>query len=218
MEGVTGLLLAAGLGQRMGLGPKALLKKEGVSLLERGVASLQPWCDAVVVVLPDSALVSAWQSVFAEQVQLVVGGALRQESVQIGVRMATGATLLVHDVVRPNVPDAVFERVMAADRGAQAVVPVVPRPVRDSLARVQGGSLLEMVPRDGLVAIQTPQRYQADALKEVLDHAQQQGWQSHSLPELFTRLNHKVITVEGAAEQVKLTYAQDWLAYVGEVD
>lgn len=52
---VAGLLLAAGSGSRFG-GPKALVRWEGRSLLERGVALLTDGgCDPVVVVLGASA-------------------------------------------------------------------------------------------------------------------------------------------------------------------
>jgi molybdenum cofactor guanylyltransferase len=50
-----GVLVAGGAGSRLGLGyPKALARLGGVTLLERGLATLGPLCDAVMVATPSA--------------------------------------------------------------------------------------------------------------------------------------------------------------------
>lgn len=50
--GTLGVLLAGGRGERLGLGPKALVELSGETLLERAHAALRPVCETIAVVAP----------------------------------------------------------------------------------------------------------------------------------------------------------------------
>ena len=66
--------------------------------------------------------------------------------------------VVVHDAARPLASLALYERVVTAVRnGADAAVPGLP--VSDTLKQVDGDVVVGTVPRDGIVAVQTPQAF-----------------------------------------------------------
>ena len=72
--------------------------------------------------------------------------------------------VLVHDAARPLVDDAILERVLGGlAEGVDGVVPGLP--LRDTIKRVERGVVVETIPRDELVAVQTPQAFLADRLR-----------------------------------------------------
>lgn len=99
---------------------------------------------------------------------VIAGGRTRSESSRRGLRAADprAEVVLVHDAARPLVAADLIRRVIrgAAERGA--AVPGVP--VSDTLKRVgAGGRVIRTVPREGLVAVQTPQGFSRRALDRI---------------------------------------------------
>src|SRR5262249_38270698 len=72
-----------------------------------------------------------------------------------------------HDAARPLVPEEVVERLLRAlSEGWDGVVPALP--LADTVKRVDGDEVAETLPRDKLVAVQTPQAFVASVLREAL--------------------------------------------------
>ena len=72
--------------------------------------------------------------------------------------------VVVHDAARPLATPASFAAVVAAvHAGADAAVPAIG--LADTVKRVDGHRVVETVPRDQLVAVQTPQAFRVDALR-----------------------------------------------------
>src|SRR5262249_45938676 len=151
---VGAIVVAAGRGDRFGA-PKQFLDLAGSRLVDRAVAACAAACDAVVLVLPAGV---AWDG--ASVHAAVGGGATRSESVRAGLAALppSADVVVVHDAARPLASRALFHAVIAAVRnGADAAVPALP--VADTLKRVDGARVTETVPRDDLVAVQTPQAF-----------------------------------------------------------
>ena len=158
--GVGAIVVAAGRGDRFGA-PKQFLELAGTRLVDRAVDACVDACDAVVVVLPADV---AWDGRPVHAA--VAGGATRSDSVRAGLAAlpATVDVVVVHDAARPLASRALFDAVIDAVRsGADAAVPALPVP--DTLKRVDGTRVTETVPRDDLVAVQTPQAFRVDALR-----------------------------------------------------
>jgi len=156
----TAIVVAAGGGTRFGA-PKQFADLDGVRLVDWAVAVADAACDDVVVVVPAG---HAWHG--APVHAAVPGGATRAESVRAGLAAlpAGSDVVVVHDAARPLARRSLFVAVIAAVRdGADAAVPAVPLP--DTVKRVDGTRVVETVPRDTLVAVQTPQAFRADALR-----------------------------------------------------
>lgn len=84
----------------------------------------------------------------------------------LGVLDAGTQFVLIHDAARPFAPPEVFERVLdALVAGQDAVIPVMP--VTDTIKVVRDGVVHSTPVRDELVAVQTPQGFRLDILKDA---------------------------------------------------
>lgn len=156
---------AAGSSQRMAGEDKLAAGVGGRPLLAWTLAALAAAreVERIVLVVPAARVPevrdAAWLP--AAVVEVVAGGARRQESVAAGVATLArlGAppdrVILVHDAARPLVDPALVARVAAAAHRHGAAIPVVP--VADTLKRIDGDRVRETVDRSDLAAAQTPQ-------------------------------------------------------------
>jgi len=75
--------------------------------------------------------------------------------------------IVVHDAARPVLPEEVLARVLTAlNEGWDGVVPGMP--IADTVKRVEGALIVETLPREELVAAQTPQAFLAPILRDAL--------------------------------------------------
>jgi 2-C-methyl-D-erythritol 4-phosphate cytidylyltransferase/2-C-methyl-D-erythritol 2,4-cyclodiphosphate synthase len=172
------VVVAAGSGQRLGQGiPKARVVCGDRTLLEHalGTAIGSGVATSIVVVIPDGdPVLSEVVSRAAGQhpgVLAVAGGATRSASVRMGLGALPADTgvVLVHDAARAFTPSEVFHRVTAAVvAGAAAVIPVLP--VIDTVKTVIGDIVSSTPDRAALRAVQTPQGFDAAALRAAHAH------------------------------------------------
>jgi len=194
------IVVAAGAGARFGTA-KQFARLGDVTVLDRAVGVARESCDGVVVVLPAG---KEWPP--PEGVRVAVGGATRSASVRAGlVGIPQDAdVVVVHDAARPLATRALFARVVAAVRaGADAAIPGVP--VADTVKRVRDHVVVETVPRDDLVAVQTPQAFRRGAL-EAAHATEGVGTDDAALVEAA---GGTVVVVEGETRNLKLTTAAD---------
>ncbi len=211
---VWAILVAAGRGERLGLEhPKAFAKLGEDPLLAEPLRRLEDsdWIDGIVVVAPpgweEPAILLAEELGCGKANACVAGGATRTDSVRAGLAEVppTALVVLVHDVARPLISDAVIERVLAPlSEGWDGAVPGIP--VADTLKRVgPDGAIEETVARDSLYAVQTPQAFVADALRR----AAASGAEATDCAGLVEAAGGRVKVVEGDPRLLKVTTADD---------
>jgi 2-C-methyl-D-erythritol 4-phosphate cytidylyltransferase len=172
---VWALLVAAGTGERLGEErPKAFVKLGELPLLAEPLRRLDEsdWVDAIVVAVPEGweepAILLAEELSASKVVAAVRGGATRAESVRAALAEVPEDALvvLVHDAARPLLTEDVLERVLAPlSEGWDGVVPGLP--LADTVKEVDGDRIVATVPREKLVAVQTPQAFVASKLREA---------------------------------------------------
>jgi 2-C-methyl-D-erythritol 4-phosphate cytidylyltransferase len=193
-------VVAAGGGTRFGAA-KQFVRLGGVSVVERAVAVASEATDSVVVVLPSDA---QWRA--QDPVRAVTGGETRSDSVRAGLAAVPDDTtiIVVHDAARPLATRALFALVIdAVQAGADGAIPVLP--IVDTVKRVDGSVVVETVPRDDLVVVQTPQAFRADVLRAA--HSERAlGTDDAALVEAA---GGKVVAVAGDPRNVKITVAYD---------
>jgi 2-C-methyl-D-erythritol 4-phosphate cytidylyltransferase len=163
------VIAAAGTGERLGAGgPKAFVELAGRPMLEwsldafRGASSID---EIVIAAPPDDQERAAEQGVVA-----VAGGAHRSESVANALALCGGEIVVVHDAARPLVTAGLIDAVvqeLAADEDAAGVIAATP--VTDTVKQASdGGQVERTLDRSGLWAVQTPQAFRADVLRDAL--------------------------------------------------
>jgi 2-C-methyl-D-erythritol 4-phosphate cytidylyltransferase len=170
------VIAAAGKGDRLANDrPKAFARLGDRPMLAESLERLDSsdWVDAIVIAVPEGweepAILLAEELGAGKVAQAVVGGASRAESVRRGVDEvpSEAAAVLVHDAARPLLPQSVIERVLEPlGEGWDGVVPALA--VADTIKRVERDAVSETLPREGLVAVQTPQAFVADTLRSAL--------------------------------------------------
>jgi 2-C-methyl-D-erythritol 4-phosphate cytidylyltransferase len=196
---------------------KIWLDVAGIPLLGRTLAAVAGagLFDSVTVVLPRG----AWDTVRGlagaagiDDLRLVEGGDRRQDSVRAGLEAAGGASLLcVHDAVRPLCPPSLFAAVVDAARRHGAATTAIP--VVDSVKRVRREAGLTLVAetldRAALVAVQTPQAFDAALLHRAHRAALRDRVTADDDCALVEHLGAPVAVVEGDPRNLKVTRPAD---------
>jgi 2-C-methyl-D-erythritol 4-phosphate cytidylyltransferase len=113
--------------------------------------------------------------------------------------------VVVHDAARPLVDDDVLGRLLGKlGEGVDGAVPAIP--LADTIKRVDGGVVVETLPREALVAVQTPQVFLADRLREAYAGDLTGATDCASLVE---RTGGRIGVVAGDPRLVKVTTAAD---------
>ncbi|MBF6332758.1 2-C-methyl-D-erythritol 4-phosphate cytidylyltransferase [Nocardia transvalensis] len=174
---VVALVPAAGQGVRLGESmPKAFVPVGGSPMLTVAVDGLiaSGVVDRIVIMVPAEWRAQAEALVHVNSrvpISVVTGGSERTDSVRAGLAAAPEAThVLVHDAARALTPPSLIARVVAELRaGSRAVVPGVP--VADTIKSVDSDGEVTGTPdRSVLRAVQTPQGFRAQLLREAYAH------------------------------------------------
>jgi 2-C-methyl-D-erythritol 4-phosphate cytidylyltransferase len=193
--------------------PKAFARLAGRPLLAESLErlDLSDWVDAIVVAAPaeweEPTILLAEEIVASKVAAVVTGGETRAESVRNALAEVPDDALvvLVHDAARPILVDDVLDRLLGRlAEGFDGVVPVLP--LSDTVKRVEGGGVVETVPRDDLVLVQTPQVFLADRLRSAYSGDVTGATDCASLVE---RTGGRVGVVPGDPRLVKVTTSDD---------
>lgn len=208
------IIVAGGSGTRFGgLIPKQFLPLAGLPVLMRTIDAFAALGGEIIVALPQ-AHQATWQQLCRQHGyhvphHVVAGGDTRFHSVKHALdsitAMEPGDLVAVHDGVRPMVSRDLITRVLEAARQGGGAIPVVL--VTDSIRQLDGSGGNHPVVRSSLRAVQTPQCFHLDALK-----------QAYSLPASDTvtddamqyeRLGRSVTLVDGDPRNIKITGPAD---------
>ncbi len=216
------VVLAGGSGTRVG-GPrnKVYLPLAGRSVISWSLNTFgsMPEVGAVVLVVRAADRSAAeWvldREIDHGPVELVTGGATRQESELAGLRhlasrIDAGAvdTVLIHDGARPLMTRTLAAGVLHAARRGGAVPGMRRGDV--AVAAPDGDGLVAMVP-EGCVAVQTPQGFPAGPLLEAYERAGRAGFAGTDTASCIERFAPALDTrwIAGDPGNIKITYAQD---------
>lgn len=207
------VVVAAGSGSRFG-GHKQFALLGGRPVGRWSVEACRSVAAGVVAVVP-RALVGDAVAASLGADAVVPGGPSRSASVRAGLAAVPeeAGVVVIHDAARPLAAPRLFEAAVGAVRaGASGAVCAVP--VSDTLKAVAAGMdagapvVERTVAREGLVAVQTPQAFDADTLRA----AHRGGGEATDDAALVEALGLAVWVVEGDPSNLKLTGPHD-LAY-----
>jgi 2-C-methyl-D-erythritol 4-phosphate cytidylyltransferase len=178
----TGVLLAGGVGQRVGHElPKQLIEVAGRTILEHSIAVFEsaPEIDEIVVLMTPGFADRVKEIVadggYRKVSQIVEGGASRTESTWRALR-ALGTqecNVLLHDAVRPLLEPRIITECVAALRTHEAVNVAIASSdtVLVAVPGVDGEVIGEVLDRSVLRRSQTPQCFRLSVIREAYERA-----------------------------------------------
>jgi 2-C-methyl-D-erythritol 4-phosphate cytidylyltransferase len=214
-ENLWTVVVAGGSGRRFGAPKQFAQLSETERVIDRSIAVARSVSAGVVVVLPAADLNAVPNNGEAPVPLIVVaGGDTRAESVRAGLEAVPHdvRVICVHDGARPFADAALYQRVVGAlnDQSVDAAIPGVA--VTDTIKQVRrdahGAKVVGTLARDSLVAVQTPQAFRAEVLRE----AHRRVGTDASLTDdamMVESLGHVVAVVEGDAINRKITHLDD---------
>lgn len=207
------IIVAAGKGRRFG-GLKQFMPFQGKPLFLHSLAAFEACRNIAEIVLavPRAKITYARRTVRNAGVTkvhtIVGGGARRQDSVKNALYAVsqTRGIVAVHDAVRPMVTVPMINKGIRLCRQHRAVVFGVP--VSDTMKYAKNHVILRTIPRNNVFAVQTPQFFKLDLLKQAFDH---RGTKHEFTDEaaLLESQGIKVHLFPGDPRNIKVTTEQD---------
>ncbi|HIK04304.1 MAG TPA: 2-C-methyl-D-erythritol 4-phosphate cytidylyltransferase [Trichormus sp. M33_DOE_039] len=211
------LIPAAGVGKRMGSQRnKLLLQVRSQSILAWTLLAAQAAQEITWIgIISQPTDWPEFKEILAnlqltKPVELIIGGATRQESVYNGLQaLPTEAQqVLIHDGARCLVTPDLFNACAQAIRQCSGLIAAVP--VKDTIKVVDGNGIIQSTPdRSYLWAAQTPQGFNVQLLKQCHAEGISQGWEVTDDAALFEKCGIEVQIVAGEETNLKITTPQD---------
>lgn len=210
---VCAVIVCAGKGERTGLSYNKILYAVGsetvldLTLQKFIGANLT---DIVLVCSPcDADAVTAIASAYPIDCRVVYGGDTRKDSVYNGLKAASelfcGAThVVIHDGARPFVSSELIALCAQTSLNHGSAIAAVP--CTDTVRRVNG-SKSDIVPRDELYCVQTPQAFELKSLLSA--YALADGGDYTDDSQIYELCGKDAVLVRGEYSNIKITTAAD---------
>ncbi len=211
------IIAAGGRGIRLGSPiPKFELELSGKPLFLYSLEAFEaaPSIESMVLVVPrerigDWAVGRLHRLGITKLSATVEGGATRRESVGRGLRAieSRSGVVVVHDAARPLVTAELVQRACEVPEGADGVITALA--VTDTVKEVDGLTVTATLDRERLVAVQTPQAFRIDALREAHAAAERDRFEGTDDASLVERIGGRVVVIDGSRDNIKVTYGED---------
>ena len=151
----------------------------------------------------------AGQAGVEKPVEIVPGGAERQDSVAEGLKAAgpDADVVAIHDAARPLVRPSEIDAVVAAARESGAAV--LGQPVTDTIKEADGDFVQRTLDRSRLRSVQTPQAFRTELIRQAHAEALRTGYLGTDDTVLVERIGHPVRVVPGSRDNLKITTPED---------
>ncbi len=194
--------------------PKQFLLLQGKPILQHTIEQFRAYSAtmSIIVVLPEQQL-STWADLCQQHqfsptnVQTVIGGASRFQSVQNGLAAITAPAGLVavHDGVRPFVtPALIHNSFETAARLGSAVTAVA---ANDSVRQVRADGSSTTLDRSSLRLIQTPQTFRLDWFRQAFQTPEQPHFTDCA--SVLEWADYPITLIEGDYKNIKITTPDD---------
>ena len=208
------IIVAGGSGRRMGGAlPKQFMMLDNEPILARSINRMHEALPAaeIIVVLPEEH-VELWKNIAARfdvaRHKIALGGKERFHSVKNGLEALSDEVCIVgiHDAVRPLASKKLIIKLFLEAENNVAAIPVV-API-DSYRIIEGDES-RIIDRSALRMVQTPQVFQAEALRKAYEQPFSTTFTDDA--SVMEAAGYKVTLVEGERENIKITTPSDML-------
>lgn len=218
MPHVTAVIPAAGSGKRMG----GNISKQYLEIACKPVIihTLQvfqnaPFVNEIILVSPSEDIPYSHNLIdkygITKVSAVIEGGTERQFSIKNGLEAIASAAdiVIVHDGVRPFIKMEILEA--SVNTALQYGAALVAVPVKDTVKKVEKGSVTETVSRENLWLAQTPQTFTYELIMDAYKKAFLEGIIGTDDASLVEALGREVRIVMGSYDNIKITTPEDLL-------
>lgn len=207
----SAIILAAGSGARMGLNyNKVFYKINDKRVLDYSLEFFKKYrfCEEIILVASDNDFNFVYGEYNDQVDAIIVGGNTRQESVRKGLNKANSSYVLVHDSARPHINLQKIDDLVADVQLTKASTLAVS--VTDTIVKTRGNRLSKTLNRNELIALQTPQAFRTDILKEAHKKARKLKYTATDDTDLVRKFTDIMPSyVIGDYRSIKLTTKED---------
>ncbi len=206
------LILAGGLGKRMNMDiPKQFIPIAGRPVLMHTIIKFREYDPKmqIVVIIPKEHI-QLWKELCTEfsfnvEHQIVQGGKERFYSVRNGLKRVLNESLvLIHDGVRPLVSHETIERVVNTSIEKGNAIPYMD--ITQSVRKLYNGRS-KMINRTNLKAIQTPQGFHSNMIKEAYAKRYRKSFTDDA--SVLEAIGYEINLVKGNNKNLKITNSTD---------
>lgn len=207
----TAILVAAGSSSRMGGQDKLLTSLNGMTVLERSALALDEneLINEIIVVTREELIEQVGLLLNARGIKkltkIVPGGETRTESVEAGLNVVSGKTILVaiHDAARPLVSQRIITETIRKASQTRAAAPAIA--LKDTIKEVNQNVVISTPDRKKLLAVQTPQVFDFDILRGAIKKAKKDSIPLTDDCSAVEHLGMNVFLTNGSEENIKIT-------------
>jgi 2-C-methyl-D-erythritol 4-phosphate cytidylyltransferase len=214
---ISAIIVAAGKSKRIkDKLPKQFIKIGGKPVLTHTLESFERCeeVDEIILVVSEDWLTYCSTEVvdkyeFKKIKRVISGGEKRQDSVYkalLAVPKNT-AIVIIHDGVRPLINPSKITESIKMCKECQAVILAVP--IKETVKRVEDGSVHTTLNRERLWTAQTPQTFDYETLLDAFEKAKKDGFTGTDDASLVERIGIKVKIIEGDYDNIKITTPED---------
>ena len=213
---VFAIIPSAGSGTRFSSKlPKQYFKIDNETIIEktlRHFIRLKEIEKIIIPVSPEDKHILDLEVVKNERIQVINGGATRAESVLEGLKLlASGSTVIVHDVVRPFVsPDMIINLINNFNcENEDALIYGIP--VYEALKKInlENLSVKSSVDRNEFYLAQTPQICLTDFLRDSIESCLKDNFIPGDESEAIERAGGEIRFLPGERSNIKITVNED---------
>jgi 2-C-methyl-D-erythritol 4-phosphate cytidylyltransferase len=205
IAGLAVLIPFAGRGERLGLGPKAMLEVAGRPIVAWIADKAARVAADTVIAAPDE-LVAELRHL-CPRAKVIAGGQTRQDTIELLVSATEAEFVLIQDGARPFVSVRLMRLVasvaMAEGAAGAFLSPEVP------VARIADGWVVGDLEAKDVGLFQAPQAFSRRQLLDLHALAHRYGWRTQSTVQLALRAGVRVRAVGGEKTNIKITTADD---------
>lgn len=202
----------AGVGSRMELGYNKMLYQmdNQKTVIENTVAIFMhdEQCKEIILV-PNKEDYRMMKTMFSnDKIKFAKGGATRQESVYHGLLEVTNDYVLIHDGARCYLKQKYINDLLQCLKQYDACLLMVE--VKDTIKQMEDGFIKKTIPRNTLMAAQTPQAFKTSLIVKAYRMASEEGMNAtddSSLVEYYELAQVKAVS--GDYQNIKITTIED---------
>ena len=211
---VSAIIVAGGMGKRLGREiPKAfvLVGNKEIFLHSALVFDKMRVINEIIIVVPEQAVEEVKQktSDFSKKVIVTAGGKERHNSVENGVKQASGKRVLIHDAARPFITLGLVSELLERCKDPNISGVISANPVVNTIRKFSGEICGETINRDELIAVGTPQVFEKKVLLECFEKINELDKIPTDEAMLVQNFGHKVAWVKGSKLNFKITSPED---------